>query len=647
MFDQRFCLSTIAALLLAATAGPSFAQNNSKEIMAQDPAQLVEILKNSDAPLFDKAKACQRLAAAGTKDAIPALVALLPDEKLNLYARFGLEGIPDPAVDDALREAAGKLQGRQQVGVIDSIGQRKDAKAVDLLQGLLGHADAAVASAAAGALGRIGTSEAAAVLQDAVARKSPVKKCLGDACLACAEGLGAGGKKAKALALYDAVAAADVPKFQKIAALAGRFQVEKAEAKGLLVEQIRAKDEAQFNLGLSVARWMPGADVTAALTAELEKLPAERQALLLRALGDRKERVSLAVVVAASKSDKPPLREAAIQVLAGIGDPSAATILLDAALGDGASAEVAREGLKNLPGAEVDGAIVAKLAGADARAKAVLFDLAAVRRIAAVAPAVREALRDADESVRLAAIVALGQLVDLDGFELLTSRALAGGEAVETVAAQDALKTAALRMADRDACAARLAECLKSAPAERQQYLLDLLGKVSGAKALAVVVACVKEDADLKDRATKVLGDWVNADAAPALLEIAKDDAENKYRVRALRGYIRIARQLQLPDEQRIEMFRTAMETAQRNEEKQLALDILSRVPTVESLKLAVSYVGEKALKKPAADAAVAIAAALVGPAPKDVAEAMQKLIDANVAGLPGARAKELLDQAR
>ena len=54
---------------------------------------------------------------------------------MNLYARFGLEGIPDPAVDEALREAATKLQGRQLVGVIDSIGQRKDAKAVDLLKG--------------------------------------------------------------------------------------------------------------------------------------------------------------------------------------------------------------------------------------------------------------------------------------------------------------------------------------------------------------------------------------------------------------------------------------------------------------------------------------------------------------------------------
>ena len=88
-------------------------------------AQLIELLQKPDASAFEKAKACQRLAVVGSKAAIPALVALLPDPNLNLYARFGLEGIPDPAVDEALRTAALTLQGRQLVGVLDSIGQRE------------------------------------------------------------------------------------------------------------------------------------------------------------------------------------------------------------------------------------------------------------------------------------------------------------------------------------------------------------------------------------------------------------------------------------------------------------------------------------------------------------------------------------------
>ena len=89
---------------------------------------------------------------------------------------------------------------------------------------------------------------------------------------------------------------------------------------------------------------------------------------------------------------------------------------------------------------------------------------------------------------------------------------------------------------------------MKTAPAANQSYLLDLLGKVSGPNALAAVVAGAKSaDPALKDAATRVLGEWLNADAAPALLDIAQHDPETKYQVRALRGYIRIARQLDVP----------------------------------------------------------------------------------------------------
>ncbi len=295
-----YALCAMAAIL---AVGPTLvraqtfpAQTNSKEILARTPAQLVETLKNPAAPIFEKAKACQRLAVVGTKDAIPALVALLPDEKLNLYARFGLEGIPDPAVDEAFRDAATKLHGRQLVGVIDSIGQRKDVQAVELLKGLLGNHDAAVASAAAGALGRIGTTEAADILKSALSSNATVKKCIADGCLACADGLVAAGNKAEAVALQEAVVKADVPKHIKVAALRGQFRLQQGEAKDLLLAQIRCPDKVFFNLGLAVAREMPGADVTAALAEELPKLSPERQAVLLRAIGDRKEPAAGVVV---------------------------------------------------------------------------------------------------------------------------------------------------------------------------------------------------------------------------------------------------------------------------------------------------------------------------------------------------------------
>ena len=159
------------------------AQSNAKEIMARKPAELVEILKNPKASTFEKAKACQRLAVVGTKDAVPALAALLPDENLNCYARCGLEGIADPAADEALRDAAAKLHGRQLVGVIDSIGQRKDVKAVELLAKLLDDKDRPWPRPPPGPWDGSATREAGRSLLKAVAADSPAKTAAADAVL--------------------------------------------------------------------------------------------------------------------------------------------------------------------------------------------------------------------------------------------------------------------------------------------------------------------------------------------------------------------------------------------------------------------------------------------------------------------------------
>ncbi len=81
----------------------------------------------SNAPLAEKWVAARQLAREGTGEAVPKLAALLPDDRLTDLARYALETIPDASVDEALREALGKLDGRPLAGVITSIGARRDA----------------------------------------------------------------------------------------------------------------------------------------------------------------------------------------------------------------------------------------------------------------------------------------------------------------------------------------------------------------------------------------------------------------------------------------------------------------------------------------------------------------------------------------
>jgi hypothetical protein len=95
-------------------------------------------------------------------------------------------------------------------------------------------------------------------------------------------------------------------------------------------------------------------------------------------------------------------------------------------------------------------------------------------------------------------------------------------------------------------------------------------------------------------------------DAAPVLLEISQDSAAKKYQVRALRGYLRIARQLkQLPDDERVAMARQALKIAERDEERELALDVLKRCPSAESVELASSLVDDAALRDRAVETVI------------------------------------------
>ena len=199
-----------------ATVPPEF---DALPIWKMEPTKLVAMVKDPSSTLFQKAIACKKLAFVGGKDAVQPMAALLSHPQLSCYARFGLEPNPDPSADEALRDALPKLNGRLQIGVITSIGVRKDAKALDMLAKLMDHSDAAVAGAAAASVGMIGGMQASRTLQTALGRsQAPVFPVVARATLLCAEGLMAG-NRVRALELYTQLTAANMPKPVRLAAL--------------------------------------------------------------------------------------------------------------------------------------------------------------------------------------------------------------------------------------------------------------------------------------------------------------------------------------------------------------------------------------------------------------------------------------------
>jgi HEAT repeat protein len=589
-------------------------------VTAQPPApplsesQLLEVLR-SDAPEADKAITCKRLAVVGSAAAVGDLAKLLANERLASWARIPLEVIPGPEADAALREAASRLSGRQAVGVINSIGVRRDAKAVPLLSERIvasGPGDTAVAAAAAAALGRIGTAEAAVALSGYLAASlsgglpASLQDDLAEACVVCAEARHAAGQTGEAVALFDAVRTAKVSDQRRAEATRGGILARGGDGIPLLVETLRSPEPRLARMGLFTARELgrgerPDAAVAEAvdrgLVAELEAAIAsgsglDRAVLVADVLADRnagggRPAVQAALLAAAATGPKP-VRLAAIDAVGRAGDAAAVAPLLEiAADPDAGYAVAARGAIAALPAGMVDGVIRGRLATATPRELPLLVGVVGDRRIPATAELVG-LVKHADESVRSAAVEALGQVVDLENLGVLVAEAVAARSEAAAAAARKALVTASIRMPDRDACVETLVAGFGAASDDAKVVLLDTIGEVGGARALAVLRRVAGSgDPRLDDAATRLLGKWMTADAAPVLLELAGPDSPSKFRTRALRGYLRIARQFDMPPPERAAMCRAALAVAQDDVDRTAVLEILKRYPAPATLEVA------------------------------------------------------------
>ncbi|HNX35273.1 MAG TPA: DUF1080 domain-containing protein [Kiritimatiellia bacterium] len=698
----------------------------SLSVSAQSPEDALIAVLKSDAPQQQKADACIDLARLGTKASVAPLAALLGDEKLSHMARYGLETIPDQAVDAALRAALGQLKGRLLAGVIQSVGVRRDTQAVDVLAKLLGAPDGEVAAASAVALGRIGTPPAVAALKASLGKVPAASEGL----LRCAE---AAPSRDEAVAMYDAVRTARVPSNVKMAALRGAILARGTTA-GLpqLLEQLRSDDPTLFSVALRTGLELPGAEVSRALADELGNLPAAKQVCVTAVLGERGDAAASPALIGLARGGVPESRVAAIAALARLGGAESVPVLAELAGSDDTGvAEAAQTALAGFSGPTVDATIIALLGTPDPKLRRVGVELVGRRRIASAMP---ELLRLAGGAEPPLCGASLKVLADLAGVKELpallgilqsTAAVEAAERAVSAVCARQSVavpgaivirkavygvlpdgpqkdvtaKVAALVKAgnatldvangtfgdaapgkvkrftieyavngvSRSAVANEGAtlrldmgagsippaviEPLMAAYGQAQGApklaLLRILCSAGGEKALGIVrAAAVDPHAELKEAAQRALCDWPLAEVLPDLEKIIQSEPNQKIKILALRGYVKLVPAQEVAAAQKLASLKKAFGWAGRDEERRLVLASLSAAPTPEALAFAADSFDVPGLKEDACQAAVAIAENLAGE-PGPVAEIMEKVSKSSGNEVLVKRAKACQAQAR
>ena len=647
-------LAALLASFLVAGSAHTAAAADSQSSSAEKQRELIRILQ-SNVPPAEKAIPCKQLAIYGTKEAVPALAPLLADPQLASWARIALEAIPDPAADDALRDAMGNLQGKLAVGVINSIAVRRDVKAVSGLVKKLKDEDPEVATAAAVALGRIGGAEAAEALNQSLASApDAVRPAIAQGCILCAEKLLAQGKSADAVKLYDAVRAANVPRQKMLEATRGAILARQSNGLPLLLEQLRSPDKALFGIGLRTARELPGHLVTQALAAELPRTSPERQPFLLLALGDRSDDAVLPAVLAAAGRGPQKLRLTAVGILDRLGNPASVPVLLAAAADSDADlSQAALAALARLSGNDVDAVLLERLPSSTGKARQVLITLAGQRHIDRAIPVIFTSLQDQDMGVRSAAVQAIGilgsdaQAAHLVGL-LQESRSAKEREDVEMALLAIIGRTGArsvpalLPLAHNNDSAMRI-------------IALRLLASAGGPDALATIKAAVEDkEVTVQDEAVRTLSTWPNnwpedSGVAEPLLALAKSGSKPSYQVLAMRGYLQYVQgNKQLKDDEKVSKVTDVLPLINRPEEKRLAIAAIGGVPTPGALELLVAFAAEPAVAEDACSAIVKLAGSnLPGVSKEQRQKALQLAVEKATSVATRKKAGELLKAAQ
>ncbi len=553
--------------------------------------KLIAVVASKDATQAGKAVACRFLQQIGSAKCIGAMSGLLGDEILSDYARLVLERLKSAAADKAMRDALEQAPDIAKVGILASLGERRDVKSLNAAAKLANSDNPAVAEAAIRTIGKIGGREAARCLSSMNPAKELVPVQM-QAMVACVRSLSG----RAAVSLCEKVLAGPSDPC-RTAALRELTNADAAKASDLIVAAIKGNDLKLRRGALGIVADTKGPRMTRTMVDLLDVLGTDRKVEMIVALGARADTKALGSITAYLESKDAVIRNAAIKAAGKLGDAGVVKFLLHAA-GSPESEAAVTKAIAGMKGDGIDAVLVESLEYRNLRQ-------AAIR--ACIAHGCTEAIgdllklvKDRDADVRRDAWAGLAALADADDMDSIMKAVIEIRDAKDLVFAEGAIKEVFSRSQDRGKCFQAIAGHYEAATETLKYVIIDLGAVIGDSTALELERnALASRKKKLYIRALRALAKWPNKSAAEDLLTQAKSASEMVDRIVALRGYIRIAAMdsAGLSAAERIKMLKTAMGIVQRNNEMRLIVSALQQAKSLESLDMLKKHMDDPALK--------------------------------------------------
>jgi len=579
-----------------------------------------------------------RLQQTGGQESVEPLSRYLNDPKLGEPATQALLTIRAPGTEEAFIKALRRSTGPNAVTLIKALGELRSRGAVSRIITFASSDDPSVREASLFALANIGDSRTEFALSRIDIASSPLEKSEAAVrYLLFAQRLAEAGRKEEGLRIARRL-------LQKNSG-AGETQVRSAAltllAQGLgvealpeLLQAMESPDPAFRGHALEIALKIPGEEAAVRWVAKAAEVPPDARAQIIGMLGRREDRRAISFVESELGSDDKTVRIAAIEAVARLAgnEGSDALFPLWQTAGE-EEAEALRKAFLGFPAEKVIPEVVRIFDASSPPAKAAIIEILGERRAKDQAGVVLAAAEDEDETVRKKALVALESVVRGQDLPQTIRLLQAAADPAEIISLQNALVASAKETADPEKSTDSIIDAMLKTTGQQRIALLRPLGRIGGEKALRSVVAETKNsDPRIQAVAVYTLANWPEFRAAAALFQIAGTASSSpgrKFVYLALQGYLRLVSESVEPPEKKLALIREAMEIAREPAEKDLVLEGLGKIRSLEALLMIERFLDDPAFQEKAARAAIRCAL----PAPK-------------YKGLPGFEAARILKRA-
>lgn len=564
--------------------------------------------------------AFRQLVLLRAPEAVEPLAGLLGGEWAP-EAAMVLSATPAPAAAEALVAALGDTTGMAQSAVIQALGEKRHAPAVNALAPLAASDDPATAAAAVDALGQIATQDALAAL-DALEDGAAEPRAVALAVLKGADRLARSGKVEAALPYFETYFEESSDALVRAPALA--CLARHGRDLDVVLRALQEEEGAAAEAAIAALDYMEGIGAAGAIAGSLDALPETKKVAVLAHLAWRNDPAVREVVAAQLEDSSMAVRMAALGALGQLGGAELAPKLLGhAAAAEEGEAEAAEAALARMGGDAVDDLLMEGLHTGPLPKRVRCAELLGARNTARAFPELLTVAIGGEAALSEAAFGALAEVTLLRDAGALAGAVLKlDGDSLSW--AGEALASLCSRYSDHETLTSAVLVHADEASPAQAAVLLRTLGEAPTAAGLEYLSARAAEgEASVRLTAIEVLSDWPEGQALAPLAAIIEASGGEVFDA-AVKGYIRTAgRPSSGTPQEQAEMLAKALEWSNTAEQRNLALDYLGGISQMTSLRAVLPHAEDEATQDAAMDALLQLASALSLDHPEEVKEAI------------------------